>query len=197
LTSREVVVFIDFLARVTVPSWTVTLTFLTSREVVVFIDFLARVTVPSWTVTLTFLTLTLFEFLPPLGYKVNYNNEKLMQSPTPPKQGARASRSSLAASGESSLKRKALSLALFLILAASLLNALFSDRGFLEMLEARQQLLNLEHEIEGIEVRNQHLLEEIRALKSSPLAVERLAREQLGLARPGEVILLIRGQRKD
>jgi cell division protein FtsB len=65
------------------------------------------------------------------------------------------------------------------------------------MLEARQQLLSLEREIDDIEVRNQHLLEEIRALKSSPLAVERLAREQLGLARPGEVILLIRGQRKD
>ena len=117
-----------------------------------------------------------------------------MQSPTPRRQGAPASRSS---SGESSLKRKALSLALFLILAASLLNALFGDHGFLEMLRARQQLLTLERELDGIEVHNQHLLEEIRALKSSPLAVEKLAREQLGLARPEEIILLIREPQKD
>lgn len=120
-----------------------------------------------------------------------------MQPPSPRPQGARPPRASSSTSGESSLKRKALSLALFLILAASLLNALFGDRGFLEMLNARQLLLSLENEVDGIEVRNQLLLEEIRALKSSPLAVERLAREQLGLARPGEIILLIRGPDKN
>ena len=39
---------------------------------------------------------------------------------------------------------------------------------------------------------NQMILEEIRSLKTSPLAVERLARENLGLVKPGEVVLLIR-----
>lgn len=120
-----------------------------------------------------------------------------MQSPKSKRQSTGSSRSRDSKSNESPLKRKALSLVLFLILTASLLNAFFGDRGFFEMLRARQQLVTLEQELEDIEFRNQHLLKEIRSLKSSPLAVERLAREQLGLARPGEIILLIRESQKD
>jgi cell division protein FtsB len=90
------------------------------------------------------------------------------------------------------LKRKALGLALFLILASSILNALFGDRGFIEMLKARRELQALEQEISAIQAENQKLLEDIRALKTSPLAIERLAREQLGLVKPDELILLIR-----
>lgn len=89
------------------------------------------------------------------------------------------------------LKRKALSLALFLIVAASLLNALFGDRGLLELLRARQEIEALDREIAALREQNQALLEEIRDLKSSPLAVERLARENLGLVKPGEIVLLL------
>jgi len=91
-----------------------------------------------------------------------------------------------------SLKRKALSLALFLIVAASTLNALFGDRGLLELVKARQEIESLDREIVTLRTQNQSLLEEIRALKTSPLAVERLARENLGLVKPGEIVLLIR-----
>lgn len=90
------------------------------------------------------------------------------------------------------LKRKALSLAIFLIAAASLLNALFGDRGLLELLRARQEINSLDQEIAALREKNQSLLSEIRALKSSPLAVERLARENMGLVKPGEIVLLIR-----
>ena len=91
-----------------------------------------------------------------------------------------------------SLKRKALSLALFLIVAASMLNALFGDRGLLELLRARQEIESLDREIATLRTQNQGLLGEIRDLKTSPLAVERLARENLALVRPGEIVLLIR-----
>jgi cell division protein FtsB len=84
-----------------------------------------------------------------------------------------------------------LSLAIFLIAAASLLNALFGDRGLLELLRARQEIESLDREIAALRETNQTLLEDIRHLKSSPLAVERLARENLGLVKPGEVVLLI------
>ena len=94
--------------------------------------------------------------------------------------------------GTNSIKRKALSLALFLILASSLLNALFGDRGFTEMLTARRDLHALEQEIATLETENQQLLKEIRSLKTSPLAIERMARERLGLVAPNEIILLIR-----
>jgi cell division protein FtsB len=94
--------------------------------------------------------------------------------------------------GESSLKRKALSLALFLILVSSLLNALFGDHGFIELLKSHERLETLEREVAAIETENRELLADIRSLKTSPLAIERLAREQLGLVRPGEIILVIR-----
>jgi cell division protein FtsB len=130
-------------------------------------------------------------FLPSLGYKVLLSLENSMQKPPSPWSRDTRSPSPGVSRGESSLKRKALSLALFIILASSILNALFGDRGFIEMLKARQQLQALEHEIRDTKVENQRLLEEIRALKTSPLAIERLAREKLGLVKPGEVILLI------
>ena len=93
---------------------------------------------------------------------------------------------------ETSLKRKALSLALFLILAASALNALFGDRGLLELLKVRGKIESLDQEIAMLRAENRRILAEVRSLKTSPLAVERLARENLGLVKPGEVVLLIR-----
>ena len=48
---------------------------------------------------------------------------------------------------ETPLKRKAVTLALFLILAASALNALFGDRGLLVLLKVRQEIESLDREI--------------------------------------------------
>lgn len=93
---------------------------------------------------------------------------------------------------ETPFRRKALSLALFLILAASLLNALFGDRGFLELLKTRGELQSLEQEITALHAENERVLQEVRALKSSPLAIERLAREKLNMVKPDELILLMR-----
>jgi cell division protein FtsB len=39
---------------------------------------------------------------------------------------------------------------------------------------------------------NRRLATEIAALRSDPRAIERLAREELGLTRPGETVFLIR-----
>jgi cell division protein FtsB len=113
-----------------------------------------------------------------------------MQSPSPTNRPTGAPPGSKR--GEGSLKRKALALALILILASSLLNALFGDRGLIELVKSRDELQSLEQDIAALEAETQQLLEEIRALKTSPLAIERLAREQLGLAKPDELILLIR-----
>jgi cell division protein FtsB len=112
-------------------------------------------------------------------------------SPVRSKTKPRAGRTR-AAKADTPLKRKALSLALFLILAASTLNVLFGDRGLLELLKVRQEIESLDREIAMLRAQNQRLLQEIRSLKSSPLAVERLARENLGLVKPGEIVLLIR-----
>lgn len=95
-------------------------------------------------------------------------------------------------SPERPLRRKALILALFLIVASSILNAFFGNRGIIELLKARAELRAVEQEIIALRAENQLLLEEIRSLKTDPLAIEKLAREELGLIKPGEIVLVIR-----
>jgi len=46
--------------------------------------------------------------------------------------------------------------------------------------------------IEQLRTENARLAVEIVALRSDPRSIERLAREELGLARPGETVFLIR-----
>ena len=93
---------------------------------------------------------------------------------------------------ESRVKKKALGLAAFLIVALSVLNAFFGDRGVLGLLEARSDYRALAREVEALHANNQRLGNEIHALRTDPLVIERRAREVLGMARPGEIALQIR-----
>src|SRR5262245_52226276 len=90
------------------------------------------------------------------------------------------------------LRRKAATLASVLVLIALVVGALFGDRGMIRLVEQRKRAQALERELESLRAENQRLSEEIHALKTDPRAVERVAREQLGLARPGETVCLIR-----
>lgn len=49
----------------------------------------------------------------------------------------------------------------------------------------------LEREVEGLQEENQGLAEEIDSLRQNGDAIERVAREQLGLAREGEIVVEI------
>ncbi len=89
------------------------------------------------------------------------------------------------------LRRKAATLASILALIALVVGSLFGDRGMLHLVEQRERAQALEREIAGLRAENARLAGEIRALRSDPRAVERVAREQLGLARPGETVFLI------
>jgi cell division protein FtsB len=70
--------------------------------------------------------------------------------------------------------------------------ALFGDRGLLHLIDQRHRAEALAHEIEDLQAENARLATEIAALRSDPRAIERLAREELGLARPGETVFLVR-----
>ena len=93
---------------------------------------------------------------------------------------------------ESKVKKKALGLAAFLIVALSVLNAFFGDRGVIGLLKARSDYHALTKEVEALQASNQRLGNEIHALRTNPLVIERRAREVLGMARPGEIALQIR-----
>ena len=91
------------------------------------------------------------------------------------------------------LRRKAALLASVIAIIALVVGSLFGDRGILQLMAQRQRALELAREIEEIRAENVRLAAEIRALRTDPRAIERIAREQLGLARPGETVFLIRG----
>lgn len=92
---------------------------------------------------------------------------------------------------DSRVKKKLLGLAAFLIVALSVLNALFGERGVLGLMRAQNEFRTLANEVEALEAENQRLSNEIHALRTNPLVIERRAREVLGMARPGEIALVI------
>ena len=77
-----------------------------------------------------------------------------------------------------------------LMTLAALVLTLVSDRGLLEVRAKAGRLLKIEQQIQELEAENSSLVKEIRALRTDPLEIERRAREELKLVRPGEVILM-------
>jgi cell division protein FtsB len=68
----------------------------------------------------------------------------------------------------------------------------------LHLMAQRERAESLSREIDSLRDENRRLAREIAALKSDPAAVERLAREELGLAGRGETVFLIReGEKVD
>lgn len=95
-------------------------------------------------------------------------------------------------SGEPGLRRKALTLASVIAVVALVTGSLFGDRGFLHLVGQQRRAEALAREIEELRAENGRLAAEIAALRSDPRAIERLAREELGLAAPGETVFLLR-----
>ena len=94
--------------------------------------------------------------------------------------------------GEPGLRRKAFVLGTVIALIALAVGSVFGDRGLLSLVEKRRQVESLRFEIEDLRAENAALVGEIAALRQSPRAIERLAREELGLALPDETVFLIR-----
>jgi cell division protein FtsB len=93
----------------------------------------------------------------------------------------------------SDLSRRALQV-LFWSVALSLgFNALFGDMGLIQGARQRRLAARLEQEVATVRAANETALAEIRALRLDPYRIETIAREELGLSRPGEIIFLFNG----
>ena len=79
-------------------------------------------------------------------------------------------------------------LALLLVCLALIVHNVFSQNGLLASRRQKKELQALQLKIQQIKAENAQLDHDNRALKSNPAAIERLAREQYGLAKPGEKI---------
>lgn len=89
-------------------------------------------------------------------------------------------------------RRRAWVLGTALALIALGVGSVFGDRGLLNLMEKRREVDELRQQLEDLRKENTHLSGEVKALRTSPRAIERLAREQLGLARPDETVFLVR-----
>jgi cell division protein FtsB len=94
--------------------------------------------------------------------------------------------------GEPRARMKAWVLGTVIALIALTVGSVFGDRGILNLMSKRRQVEELRGELEALRAENARLSAEIAALKTDPRAIERLAREELGLARPDETAFLIR-----
>lgn len=72
-----------------------------------------------------------------------------------------------------------------------LISFFFSDRGIAELQHARTRVTGLETDIARLESENARLRAEIDSVKKSSYAVERIAREDLGMSKKGEVVYML------
>jgi cell division protein FtsB len=82
---------------------------------------------------------------------------------------------------------------LFLIM---IVTSLFGKKGVMDLRRARRTLAALEIRVKVLEVEKAKLEAEIDRLEKDPRAVEKPAREKLGLVEPGEKVVVIPGPPK-
>jgi cell division protein FtsB len=87
--------------------------------------------------------------------------------------------------------RRNLNWFLAVALALLLLQDVFGTHGLIAMRRSQREAAQVKREIDQIDEENRQLQESVRGLKSDPVSIERIAREEMGLARPGERIFKV------
>src|SRR6266446_5728386 len=80
---------------------------------------------------------------------------------------------------------------LVLCVFALFLHDIFGTHGFLAMRRTKLEIERVQSDITRLNKENTELSQEVRELKSDPHKIESIAREELGLAKVGEVIIKI------
>lgn len=95
-----------------------------------------------------------------------------------------------------SQKAKAFALT-FLVVGGIVWGALRDEEGVIHVFRERSRLQDLGRSVATLREENRQLRGEIRALREDPRAVERVAREDLGLSRDGEIVFILEGDSGD
>ncbi len=85
--------------------------------------------------------------------------------------------------------------AIAFIACVLLADALFGDWGLAETLRARRDYGQGAAELAELRLENAALRDEAKRLESDPRTIEAVAREELGLVRPGEVLVVVTDRR--
>jgi cell division protein FtsB len=91
----------------------------------------------------------------------------------------------------SPLRSRIVSYVLALVTVVLVVDALVGDKGLLETMRARRQYAAVEAALNATRQENSRMREEIRRLREDPSKIEAIAREELGLIRPGETVFIL------
>ena len=78
-----------------------------------------------------------------------------------------------------------------LIVLVLLVHDIFGTHGFLAMRRTQSEIKKVQADLDQLNKENLQLEQEVRELKTDPHKIEKIARDELGLAKPGEVIIKI------
>jgi len=71
------------------------------------------------------------------------------------------------------------------------MHEIFGQHGYLVLRRQKQEYNSLQQKIQTLSQENQQLDQKIKSLKTNPEAIEKQAREQLHLVRPGEFVYML------
>jgi cell division protein FtsB len=78
---------------------------------------------------------------------------------------------------------------LAVFVAVLLVHNVFGAHGFLAMHQKQKEIEKVNTEIERLNTENATLEGDVKDLKTDPQTIEKIAREELGHVRPGEVVI--------
>jgi cell division protein FtsB len=78
---------------------------------------------------------------------------------------------------------------LAVFVAVLFLHDVFGTHGFVAMHRKQQEIQKVKADLDRLNKENSSLEQDVKNLKTDPHTIEKIAREELGQARPGEVII--------
>lgn len=96
----------------------------------------------------------------------------------------------------SAFRRRGVHLLLIFVTLVLVVDALIGEKGLMESMRAQRQYQELVSSLDTLRRGNAQLRDDARRLKEDPATIEALAREELGLIRPGEVVFILKDERK-
>jgi cell division protein FtsB len=92
----------------------------------------------------------------------------------------------------SAFRRRALHMLLVFVTLVLVVDALIGEKGLVESMRARRKYQEVAASLDSLRRENAKLREDMRRLNEDPATIEAVAREELGLIRPGEVVFILK-----
>ena len=78
-----------------------------------------------------------------------------------------------------------------LLVLVLVVHDIFGTHGYLAMRHTQSEIKKVQADLDQLNKENVQLEQDVKELKTDPHKIEKIARDELGLAKPGEVIIKI------